>query len=287
MCVNCSNNACGGCQPQIPQGLPGANGKNAYTFTTASFTMPAVSSSVTINVQNSGQFTNQWAVPGQIIYIDGAGYFQVVNKTGTNQITVTNLGYPGNTAPSTTIATNSGVSPAGLQGPTGASGANGANGTTSIYADSVSVSSATTLSPVTLTTFAIPANTWVNYNVTNADSVLINLSLNIANSIAAPTFADVLFNNCQVYLDNNLIVSSPGLVRSGVCNISLRLTKASSSLFYAFSRNYTFLAPIMSQSGVTVSTFNFATLLSLEIKIIQSTANNIEIKGITIDKITA
>lgn len=128
MCNKCGNNACGGCQPKIPQGLPGTNGKNAFGITVASFTMPSVppgspsgSEYVLIVVSSTGQFTNQWAIPGQFVYVEGAGHFQVVSISGNNGITIRNLGYTGNATPGVTIPSGAKVSPAGERGADGVS----------------------------------------------------------------------------------------------------------------------------------------------------------------------
>lgn len=128
MCNKCGNNACGGCQPKIPQGLPGTNGKNAFGVTVASFTMPSTppgspsgSEYVLIVVSSTGQFTNQWAIPGQFVYVEGAGHFQVVSISGNNGITIRNLGYTGNATPGVTIPSGAKVSPTGERGEDGVS----------------------------------------------------------------------------------------------------------------------------------------------------------------------
>jgi len=136
MCQQCGNNTCGGCQPIIPSGLNGVDGINAFNFTTASFTMPAVNSNVTVNVKATNPFKNSWFAVDQVVFIETAGYFQVVSIAGSNQVTLENLGYSDANftpaAPATTIASNVKVSPAGLQGAAGASGSAGANGTTRV-----------------------------------------------------------------------------------------------------------------------------------------------------------
>jgi hypothetical protein len=123
---------CGCDEILLPQGSDGIDGKNAFTITTAAFTQPAAGSNVTINVSDVQQFTNQWAIPGQIIRItDSAGrggWYRVVSLTGTTQITITNLDYAGSSPTPTTISANAGVSPAGLQGPQGSAGGQGGQG---------------------------------------------------------------------------------------------------------------------------------------------------------------
>jgi hypothetical protein len=121
---------CGCDEILLPQGSDGVNGKNAFTVTTAQFVQPGVGNSITINVSDSLQNTNQWAIVGQIIKItdsaSNGGWYQVTSITGTNQITATQLDYPGTSG--STILVGAGVSPAGLRGPIGTPGTNGLRG---------------------------------------------------------------------------------------------------------------------------------------------------------------
>lgn len=94
-------------------GLNGANGAagiNAFTFTTAAFTVPAIGGSVIVLVASS-----VWATIGQNIFILGAGYFTVTAKPGTTSLTLTYLDYAGNTFTGNVIAAGASVSPAGTQ----------------------------------------------------------------------------------------------------------------------------------------------------------------------------
>lgn len=143
---------CGCDEILLPQGSDGVNGKNAYTVTTASFVQPAVGVAVTINVSDTLQSTNQWAIPKQIIRItDSAGnggWYQVTAITGTTQITATNLDYTGSSLQGTTIAAGAGVSPAGLQGPQGDPGSPGSPGATgAVNTLSILPGGVTTLNP--------------------------------------------------------------------------------------------------------------------------------------------
>jgi hypothetical protein len=137
MCQQCGNNICGGCQqPIIPSGVNGVDGINAFNFNTGSFPLPAVNSEVSFNVKAINPFKNSWFAVGQIVFIETAGYFQVVSITGTNQVRLKNLGYSDTNftppAQGTEIPANSKISPAGLQGPSGGTGGAGANGITRI-----------------------------------------------------------------------------------------------------------------------------------------------------------
>jgi hypothetical protein len=137
MCQQCGNNICGGCQqPIIPSGINGVDGINAFNFTTGGFPLPAVNSEVSLNVKAINPFKNSWFAVGQIVFIETAGYFQVVSITGTNQVRLKNLGYSDTNftppAQGAEIPFNSKISPAGLIGATGATGGAGTPGTTRI-----------------------------------------------------------------------------------------------------------------------------------------------------------
>jgi hypothetical protein len=114
-----------------PPGAPGVSGAGlaAYDALAASFTMPAVSGTVTITIGNTA-----WISVNQIIYIATAGYLQVSAISSATQVLVTNLNYPGNATAGTVIASGSRVSPGGLQGPPGAGGA-GLNAFTTLSAN--------------------------------------------------------------------------------------------------------------------------------------------------------
>jgi hypothetical protein len=114
------NDCCPTCNNPVVQQVPGPtgnNGINAFTTTTLGFTMPAISSQVVVNVQNSSSFQ-----VGQVVFIPSAGYFQIFSKPNGAQLSLTNLGYSGNAISGTAIGTAIGVSPAGLIGPTGPAG---------------------------------------------------------------------------------------------------------------------------------------------------------------------
>lgn len=103
------------------KGTPGAAGKNAYTVLTVAFTMPGEQANGQITVANTG-----WMVVGQVIYIQGLGYFRVITVDTTTTATVRNLedaateAYLINVAAGTIAGVGSRVGPGGEQGPTGA-----------------------------------------------------------------------------------------------------------------------------------------------------------------------
>lgn len=107
-----------------PAGTPGVNGTNAYTATTAAFTTPASGASVTVIVADAA-----WASPGQVLFVAGAGYYQVAAILSATQFSLTNLGANyGNTSGGTNIAAGASVSASGVIGPAGPAGAIGSPG---------------------------------------------------------------------------------------------------------------------------------------------------------------
>src|SRR4029077_8263052 len=104
-------------------GATGATGVNAYTTTSANFTQPAVSSTVSVTVG-----TTAWMVSGETLYVATGGYYTISSITDTTHVVLTNLGYAGNAAPAATVNSGSTVSPGGVQGATGSTGPTGATG---------------------------------------------------------------------------------------------------------------------------------------------------------------
>jgi hypothetical protein len=98
-------------------GPTGAAGESAYTTTAANFNMPAEAATVVVTVVNTG-----WAAVGMVVFVAGAGHLEVTAK-GSTSLTLKNIEstgsgtYPGNAAPSTTIASGALVVPAGVSGP--------------------------------------------------------------------------------------------------------------------------------------------------------------------------
>jgi hypothetical protein len=99
-------------------GTDGTDGINAFTFTTADFTQPAVNANVTIDV-----IEGSWAAVGENIWIEQGGTYEVISVNSAISITVENLGYTGNAPPTTNIPTGVKVSPSGIKGTDGSSAA--------------------------------------------------------------------------------------------------------------------------------------------------------------------
>ncbi len=103
-------------------GANGNNGVNAFTITNAAYSQPDVDDSVTISVVSS-----EWCALGENIFITNGGTYQITGIPDMGSITITNLGYTGNAAPTTIISSNSQVTPSGIIGPAGSAGANSLN----------------------------------------------------------------------------------------------------------------------------------------------------------------
>lgn len=94
----------------------GVQGNNAYSVTTAQFSWTTYGTSSTITCTGLNNSV-AWMQSGQIVYVSGAGYFQVngtPNSTsGTASLTL--LQYAGNTQ-NGSVSSGAGVSPGGVQG---------------------------------------------------------------------------------------------------------------------------------------------------------------------------
>ena len=93
-------------------GTPGTNGVSSFTLTLASFAMPAVGASVVVSV-----VSGTWAVVGMTVFVQGAGYMEVM-AVGATSLTLKNL-YSladGNADVGTVIVASSQVSPSGKPG---------------------------------------------------------------------------------------------------------------------------------------------------------------------------
>jgi len=121
-----STDCCGECPDGFPATTPGpagaagaagtngTNGTNAFTTTTAGYTQPAVAATVSVAVA-----TSAWAVIGQVVYVQNGGYYTVTAIADATHLTLSNLGYSGNAAPTTIIGSGQRVGPGGLKGTDG------------------------------------------------------------------------------------------------------------------------------------------------------------------------
>ena len=98
-------------------GAAAAAGFAAYDTLQTSFVMPAALATVSVVTHNTA-----WMSAGQVIYIGGAGYFNVSSITNATTAVLSNLNYTGNASAGATIAAGATLSPGGLVGPQGLGG---------------------------------------------------------------------------------------------------------------------------------------------------------------------
>jgi hypothetical protein len=117
--VSCAPSCCESVLPiQIPgpegpdgtPGISGTDGKNAFTFTTADFTVPAIGANVVVLVANS-----DWMTLGQNVFVQTAGNFKVVEKPASTSVILQYLNYAGNVGTGNLVGTGMQVSPSGTQ----------------------------------------------------------------------------------------------------------------------------------------------------------------------------
>jgi hypothetical protein len=106
----------------------GGGGGIGYTTTTAGFTMPASGAAVTVAV-TAGSAS---VFAGQPVFVSTAGFFTAA-ASGADAVALTNLGYAGNAAAGTAIASGVMVVPSGLRGETGPQGIQGPVGPGATY----------------------------------------------------------------------------------------------------------------------------------------------------------
>jgi hypothetical protein len=100
----------------------GSAGQNAYTTTTASFTVPAAGSTVSVAVVSTAWMGGS----GYYVFITGAGYYAVNSITDSTHVVLTNTGSASNAIAGTTVASGVTVTAAGPAGTAGTPGTSGA-----------------------------------------------------------------------------------------------------------------------------------------------------------------
>jgi hypothetical protein len=98
------------CTENVTTDIPGSQGGNAYTVTTANFIVPAANNNVTVAVADT-----DWMLVGQIVVTPGPYNFEVISVNGPVSVTLKWLDYSADAATGATVASGAGVSPSGQQ----------------------------------------------------------------------------------------------------------------------------------------------------------------------------
>lgn len=99
---------------------------NPYSMTTASFVQPACDGNVMVTVESTA-----WMASGQIVFVEGGGYYIVASITDSMMATLINPCFAVNSVTGTVIgSTPAAVVPAGQEGPSGGTGPAGSTGGT-------------------------------------------------------------------------------------------------------------------------------------------------------------
>ena len=240
-----------------PQGAAGTNGTNGaagvnvFSFTTASFIVPAFGSSVVVPLAVTS-FLPESASGQFFVSVQGCGYLQVMDVTGLN-VTLKNplagvYGIP-NAIPTTVIATNALVTLAGALGATGATGTAGGASSAATYIVRVpdaSVPSATALNSFSSGYLKTQGSAGSGFLSTTATVPVGDISgtLPVAkggtNVATIPTNGQLLIGNGTGYTLASLTAGSNITITPGAGTISIAATGAAAAFTYVtFTRRLT------------------------------------------------
>ena len=240
-----------------PQGAAGTNGTNGaagvnvFSFTTASFIVPAFGSSVVVPLAVTS-FLPESAAGQFFVSVQGCGYLQVMDVTGLN-VTLQNplagaLGVP-NAIPTTVIATNALVTLAGAIGATGAAGASGGASSAATYivrTPDASVPSATALNSFSSGYLKTQGSSGSGFLSTVATVPVGDISgvLPVANGgtnlSTVPTNGQLLIGNGTGYTLASLTAGSNITITPGAGTISIASTASGAAFNYVtFTRRVT------------------------------------------------
>lgn len=192
----------------------GGTGKDAFTTTTESFSMPSAASPATVGVKDNSAF-----FVGEIVQVAGAGFMQVTAVgTSVSTLTLANLAdgthYTTNAAVGATIASGALITASGRQGIDGTAGARAFAVTTAVFAmptsdadpaATVSVDSAAALAVGETVQVIEPSTGSAFMRVTAVSGLNVSL-LNLRN-IAAGTYADNLADGSDMPVGTLIIPS--------------------------------------------------------------------------------
>ena len=240
-----------------PQGNPGtngtngANGENAFSYTTASFSVPAFGSSVVVPVANTSFLPE--SVAGQFfVSVQGCGYLQVTSVDGL-LVTLQNplagvLGIP-NAIPTTVIPLGSLITLSGAIGATGAAGVAGgapSAGTYIIRVPDAALASATALNSFSSGYLKTQGSSGSGSLSTVATVPVGDISgtLPVANGgtnvATVPTNGQLLIGNGTGYTVASLTAGSNVTITPGAGTITIASTASGSAFSYVtFTRRLT------------------------------------------------
>jgi len=239
-------------------GTNGTNGVNSFSTTTAAFFVPALGSSVVVQVSNASFLPE--SVAGQFfVSVQGCGYLQVTDVTGLN-VTLRNpaagvLSIP-NAIPTTLIPSGSLVTLAGAvgpQGPAGAAGGASSAGTYIVRTPDASIPSATALNSLSAGYVKTQGSGGFGAVSTVATVPVGDISgvLPIANGgtnlSSTPTNGQLLIGNGSGYTLASLTAGSNVTITPGAGTITIASTASGAAFSYVtFTRRITSNAPIIS-----------------------------------------
>ena len=273
-----------------PQGAAGANGTNGaagvnvFSFTTASFIVPAFGSSVVVPLAVTS-FLPESASGQFFVSVQGCGYLQVMDVTGLN-VTLKNplagvYGIP-NAIPTTVIATNALVTLAGALGATGATGTAGGASSAATYIVRVpdaSVPSATALNSFSSGYIKTQGSAGSGFLSTVATVPVGDISgvLPVANGgtnvATVPTNGQLLIGNGTGYTLASLTAGSNITITPGAGTISIAATGAAAAFTYVtFTRRVTgtgasapnIVGPTAGSNPYSTSVYTGASYVSLD-----------------------
>jgi hypothetical protein len=239
-----------------PQGNPGTNGTNgangidSFTYTTASFLVPAFGSSVVVAVDNTSFLPE--SVAGQFfVSVQGCGYLQVTSVDGL-LVTLQNplagvLGIP-NAIPTTVIPLGSLMTLAGAIGSTGATGAAGDAPKTASYicrTQDATLTNETALELLAAGYMKTLGSTGVGAVTTSAVVPVADIfgTLPIAKGgtgvIATPTNGQVLIGNGTGFTLAQLTQGTNVTITPGVGTITINANPLAAFNYVTFTRRLT------------------------------------------------
>jgi hypothetical protein len=232
-----------------PQGAAGANGTNgtngidSFTYTTASFFVPALGASVVVAVDNT-EFLPE-SVAGQFfVSVQGLGYMQVTSVDGlllTLQNPAAGVLGIANAVPTTLIPSGSLITLAGAvgpQGPAGAAGGASSAGTYIVRTPDASIPSATALDSLSAGYLKTQGSGGFGAVSTVATVPVGDISgvLSVAkggtNLSATPTNGQLLIGNGTGYTLASLTAGSNITITPGAGTISIAATGAAAAFVY-------------------------------------------------------